>query len=136
MGVEQNKTIATRIIQDFINKNNPAAADELLAHDFVNHSPQFGVTQDREGIMQMIALLHKAFPDIHLTIEDMVAENDKVVLRMRSTGTNTGEFLGIKPTNKSMDSCQISIIRIEDGKVKERWNITDQLEVMRQLGWM
>ncbi len=84
----------------------------------------------------MIALLHQGFPDIHMTIEDMVAENDKVVLRMRNTGKNTGEFLGIQPTNKSMDSCQISIIRIEEGKVKERWNITDQLEVLRQLGLM
>ena len=136
MNVEENKALATRIIEGFINKNNPVIANEIFAEDFVNHSPQFGVTPDREGMIHMIALLHQGFPDIHLTIEDMVAENDKVVLQMRSTGKNTGEFLGIQPTNKSMDSCQISIIRIEEGKVKERWNITDQLEVLRQLGLM
>lgn len=93
MSVEENRTLATRIIEGFINKNNPAVANELFADDFVNHNPQFGVTPDMEGLKQMIALLHQGFPDIHLTIEDMVAENDKVVLRMRSTGKNTGGFL-------------------------------------------
>ena len=84
----------------------------------------------------MISMLHQGFPDVHLTIEDMIAENDKVVLRFRTKGRNTGEMLGIQPTNKNMDTCQISIIRFQEGRVKERWNITDQLEVMRQLGLM
>jgi steroid delta-isomerase-like uncharacterized protein len=136
MNVEENKALAIRIIDEFINKNNAAVADELFADDFINHNPQFGVPSDREGLKQMIALLHQGFPDVHLTLEDMIAENDKVVLRFRTIGKNTEEFLGIQPTNKSMDTCQISIIRFQDGKVKERWNITDQLEVMRQLGLM
>ena len=134
MSVEKNKALMTRIIEEFVNKNIPAVADELFADDFVNHSPQFGVTQDREGLKQMIALLHKGFHDYHINIEDMIAENDKVVARMRTTGKHTGELLGIQSTNKSVDFYQISIIRIEEGKVKERWNVNDQLEAMRQLG--
>jgi len=134
MSVEKNKALMTRIIEEFVNKNIPAVADELFADDFVNHSPQFGVTPDREGLKQMIALLHQGFHDYHITIEDMIAENDKVVARMRTTGKHTGELLGIQSTNKSVDFYQISIIRIEEGKVKERWNVNDQLEAMRQLG--
>ena len=136
MSVEENKAITRRIVEEFINKNDPAVADELFADDFVNHSPRYGVNPDREGLKQMIALGWQAFPDFHLTIEDMIAENDKVVARMRTTGTNTGEFMGIQPTNKSLDSYQISIVRIEGGKVKERWNVANQLETMRQLGLM
>ena len=136
MKVEENKALAKRIIDEFINKNNAAVANELFADDFVNHNPQFGVSSDREGLKQMISTLHQGFPDVHLTIEDMIAENDKVVLRFRTKGRNTGEMLGIQPTNKNMDTCQISIIRFQEGRVKERWNITDQLEVMRQLGLM
>lgn len=136
MNVEENKALAKRIIDEFINKNNAAVANELFADDFVNHNPQFGVSSDREGLKQMISMLHQGFPDVHLTIEDMIAENDKVVLRFRTKGRNTGEMLGIQPTNKNMDTCQISIIRFQEGRVKERWNITDQLEVMRQLGLM
>ena len=136
MSVEENKTIARRIIEDFINKNNPAVADELFADDFVNHSPQFGVNPDREGIKQMIAIFYQGFPNFHLTIEDLIAENDKVVVRMRGTGIHTGEFMGIPPTNKNIDSGQISIVRFEKGKVKERWNVVNQLEVMQQLGLM
>jgi predicted ester cyclase len=136
VSVEENKAITRRIVEEFINKNNPAVADELFADDFVNHSPRYGVTPDRDGLKQMIALGWQGFPDFHLTIEDMIAENDKVVARMRTTGTNTGEFMGIQPTNKSIDSYQISIVRIEGGKVKERWNIANELETMRQLGLM
>jgi predicted ester cyclase len=136
MSVEENKVLTTRIIEEFINKNNPAVANEIFADDFVNHSPQFGVTPDREGLKQMIALLHKGFPDFRLTIEDIIAENDKVVVRVRSTGTFSGEFLGVQPTNKSINSFQISILRFEERKVKERWNVNDQLDVMRQLGLM
>lgn len=134
ISVELIREAAARIIEEFINKNNPSVADELFADDFINHSPQFGVAPDRDGLKQMIAMSHQAFPDLHMTIEDIITENDKVVVRMRTTGTFTGEFLGVPPTNKSMNYPQISIIRFEDRKVKERWNINDQLEVMQQLG--
>ena len=136
MGVEENKALTSRIVEEFINKNNPAVANEIFADDFVNHNPQYGVTPDREGLKQMIALLHKGFPDFHLAIEDIIAENDKVVVCMRTTGTFSGEFLGIQSTNKSFNTFQISILRFEGRKVKERWNVHDQLDSMRQLGLM
>ena len=136
MGVEEKRVLATRIIEGFINKNNPVVADELFADDFVNHSPQYVVSPDRDGLKQMIALLHHGFPDIQFILDDSIVENDKVVLRMRCTGKHKGEFIGIQPTNKSIDTSSISILRLENGKVKERWNVTNQLETMQQLGLM
>ena len=65
MSVEENKALSIRIIDEFINKNNAAVADELFAEDFVNHNPQFGVNPDIEGLKQMISLLHQGFPDVH-----------------------------------------------------------------------
>ncbi len=136
MSVEENKVVAHRMVEDCINKNDPAAADEIFAADFINHSPQFGITPDRTGFKQMIAGFHQGFGDYHLAIEDLVAEDDKVVLRVRNTGTHTGDLLGIPPTHKILDLCSITILRIVDGKVKERWNIANELELMRQLGLM
>jgi steroid delta-isomerase-like uncharacterized protein len=136
MSVEENKAITHRLIEEFINKNNPAVADELFADDFVNHASSLGLTPDREGLKQMIAVFHQGFPDYHLTTEDTIGENDKVVERVRMTGTHTGEFMGIPPTNKKIDVDSISIVRIEAGKVKERWNVVNQQEFRRQLGLM
>lgn len=134
MSVEENKALATRIIEEFINKKNPSVADEIFAEDFHNHSSPSGITPDREGLKQMIAWGWKTSPDFHLAIEDMVAENDKVVLSMRGTGTFTGEVLGVQVTNKSFSSFTITILRFEGGKAKERWNVVDNLDSLLQLG--
>lgn len=131
MGVEENKALARRLIEDFVNKNQPSVAD-----DFINHSPQFGTTPDRAGLKQFISVFHQGFEDYQTTIEDLIAEKDKVVIFLRQTGTHTGEIMGIPPTHKRIDFYSISIIRIVGGKVKERWNITNEMEVMRQLGLM
>lgn len=136
MSVEENKILARRMVEDCINKNNQAVADEIFADDFINHSPQFGITPDRAGLKQMIAGFHQGFRDYHLAIEDLIAEDDKVVLRVRNTGTHTGDLMGIPPTHKSMDLCSITILHIVDGKVKERWNFVNELELKRQLGLM
>ena len=137
MSVKENKALAQRMVEDCINKNNLAAADEIFAVDFINHSPQFGVTPDLAGLKQMITGLHHAFEDYHLTIEDVIAEEDKIVLSLRSTGTHTGSPMGgTPPTHKKMDLCSITILYIADGKVKERWNMMNELELMRQLGVM
>ena len=134
MSVEENKALAVRIIEEFINKNNPGVADEIFADDFVNHIPPSRViTPDREGLKQMIAWMRKSSPDLHLSIEDIIAENDKVVLCMRSTGTFTGEVLGVQVTNKSINSFTITVLRFEGGKVKERWNVLDNLDSLCQL---
>jgi steroid delta-isomerase-like uncharacterized protein len=136
MSVEENKILAHRMVDDCINKNNQAVADEIFAADFINHSPQFGVTPDRAGLKQMIAGLHQGFGDYHLAIEEIIAEDDKIALRVRNTGTHTGNLMGIPPTHKRMDLCSITILHVADGKVTERWNMVNELELRRQLGLM
>ncbi len=136
MSVEKNKILVQRMVEDCINKNDQAVADEIFAADFINHSPQFGITPDRTGLKQMITGLHEGFSDYHLAIEEIIAEDDRIALRVRNIGTHTGNLMGIPPTHKRMDLCSITILHIAGGKVKERWNLMNELELRRQLGLM
>jgi len=137
MSIEKNTIIATRIMEEFLNRNNPAVVDEHFAQDFLNHSPQFNAPPDREGLKQMVALLHRTFPDIRFTAEDQIVTEDRIVIRLRTTGRNTGVFMGMQPTDRKVDFSSISILHLDrNGKVKERWNIADQMEVLHQLGLM
>ena len=133
MSGEENKALTRRIIEEFINKNSPAVADELIADDFINHTPPSGISPDREGLKQMVAFLHQRYPDVQMTLEDVVVENDKVVEIGRMKGTHTGWSMGIPPTNRKIDVNYIFISRIQEGKLKDRWGIINEMEVMRQL---
>lgn len=134
MSTEDNKAIAHRIIKEFSNEKRLGLLDDLFAEDFVNHSPGPGYGSDREGLKQFMSLFHAAFPDMLTTIDDLVAGQDKVAIRMTGRGTHTGDLMGIPPTGKHVTVTSISIISIVDGKVAERWNITDILSLLQQLG--
>ena len=134
MNIDEMKANGHRLINEFISNAKMDVADELFSPNFVNHSPEQGVTADLEGLKQYISMMHAAFSDFSATIEDMIAENDKVVVRMRVRGVHTGNFMGIEPTKKEIDTTTISIVRIDNGKIVERWNVTDRLEIARQLG--
>lgn len=134
MSAEENKAKVRRLIEEFINKGDLAVADEIFATSFVNHSPAAGTTPDREGIRQYIMMLHTAFPDFHCTIGDLIAEGDKVVVRLTCRGTHRGEFMGISPTGRQGNATAISILRFSGGKVVKRWNNTDNLGLLQQLG--
>jgi steroid delta-isomerase-like uncharacterized protein len=134
MSTEENEAIVRRIIGEFLNEGNLALADELSTEDFVNHSPGSGITPDREGLKRYVSNLRTAFPDMVTTIDDMIAEGDKVVVRVTSSGTHMGDLAGIPPTGRQVRVPAISIIRFADGKAVERWNITDELSLLQQLG--
>ena len=134
MNIDEMKANGHKLINEFINNAKMDVADELFSPNFVNHSPEQGVTADLGGLKQYISMMHAAFSDFSATIEDMIAENDKVVVRMRVRGVHTGDFMGISPTQKEIDTTTISIVRIDNGKIVERWNVTDRLEIARQLG--
>jgi len=134
MSVEENRAMARRLVEEFVNKGNLAIADETFATNFVNHSPAAGITLDRQGIKQYITMLRSAFPDFHDTIEHLIAEGDKVVVRVIGHGTHRGELMGISPTGKQVTLTGISIFRFAGGKLIERWNNTDDLGLMQQLG--
>jgi hypothetical protein len=84
----------------------------------------------------LFSSLHAAFPDLHIDVEDMIAEGDKVVARVTASGTHQGEFMGIAPTGNRVEFSAIDIARIAEGKIVEHWSNSDQLGMMQQLGVM
>lgn len=136
---EQNKSIALRFAQDGwgTNPNWKEIWDELMSPDVVHHfnsapEPIVGL----EANKAFNASLFQGFPDIHHTIEDRIAEGDRVVYRTTLQGTQTGEFLGIPPTGKPAKINDFTLLRIVNSKIVEWWYECNLLEVMKQLGLM
>ncbi len=134
MSVEENKTIERRYMEEVWTKGNLAAVDELVATNYVDHTPMPGASPDLQGLKQFVTVVTAAFPDWYPTIEDMIAEGDKVVVRFRGSGTHKGEFMGIPPTGKQVTMMAIAIHRIAGGKIVENWLQADMLGMMVQLG--
>lgn len=134
MSVEENKILVCRTVEEAWNRGNLSVVDEHLSPDYIHHNLPRGMPHDREGYKQTIRMHRQAFPDFHLTIEDVVAEGDKVVLRFKWSGTHKGEYLGIPPTGKQITVTAICIHRIEGGKVVEQWAEVNVMGMMQQLG--
>ncbi|MGH2534691.1 MAG: ester cyclase [Thermomicrobiales bacterium] len=130
---EQNKMLVRRGIEEIYNRGNLAVVDEVAASDFVIHLPSEEI-HGPEGAKQYVAALRGAFPDLHITIEDQIADGDKVVTRWTARATHTGAFQGIPPTGKRGSMTGIDIDRIADGKIVECWVNSDDLGLLQQLG--
>lgn len=130
---QENKALVRRTIEDIYNQGNLAAVDQYVARDFVIHAPS-GDIHGPTGAKHFVTMLREAFPDFHLTIEDQVADGDKVVTRWTAEGTHLGEFQGIPPTGKHGTMTGIDIDRVVEGKIVECWTNTDDLGLMQQLG--
>jgi steroid delta-isomerase-like uncharacterized protein len=131
---KENKIIMRRALEEVVNKGNLELVDELVAPNFVDHTPFPGLPPDREGIRQTIRMLREAFPDIQVTNEDMIAEGDKVVSRQVTRGTHKGEFMGVPATDKEVAWTGILIFRIIDSKIVDQWLEQDAMGLMQQLG--
>lgn len=136
MSTEQNKALVRQFIEEVFNQGNISRINELLAPDFVEHEELPGLPPDRESVTLMLTMLRNAFPDFKATIGDVIAEGDKVVVRMTWTGTQQGEFMGLPPSGKPMSMGVIDIFRMEKGKVMEHWGLSDTMAMMEQLGAM
>jgi steroid delta-isomerase-like uncharacterized protein len=135
MSTEQNKATAHQFIEEVLNQGNMSRINDLLVPDFVEHEElPPGVPRDREGVTLLMTMLRSAFPDFKATIDDMIAEGDKVVVRMTWTGTQQGEFMGMPPSGKPMSIGVIDIFRIEKDKLVEHWGLSDTMSMMEQLG--
>jgi steroid delta-isomerase-like uncharacterized protein len=132
---EQNKTLMRRAVKEVWNGENIAAVDELVTSDVVLHLAKPGdEIRGAESVTQFYTTLQAAFPDIHFTIDDQIADGDKVVTRWTCRGTHKGEFQGMSPTGKQINVTGIDIDRIANGKVVECWPIMDELGMLQQLG--
>jgi steroid delta-isomerase-like uncharacterized protein len=134
MSAEENKALVRRFVDEVQSRGNIDALDEICSPEFVNHSAPLGVPTNCEGVKQLTAMFRQAFPDSYFTIEDMMAEEDKVATRKTFHGTHKGEFMGIPPTGQQVSMGLIDIVRIADGRVVEHWALGDNLGMMQQLG--
>lgn len=133
MSTEDNKTNVRRFIEEGWNQGNTAVFDELFAADYLGHDPN-GPLHGPEGFKQYFATYRSAFPDTHLTIEDQIAEGDKVVTRWTATGTHQGPLMGIVPSGKHVTITGITITRVASGKAVEAWVNFDTLGMLQQIG--
>jgi predicted ester cyclase len=133
MGKEENRALMRRFIEEFWNDRNLAVADELFTADAPAPSAP-DLPPGPEGAKAAGNMIFSAFPDFHMEIDRMVATDDRVAVRSIQTGTHQGELMGLAPTNKAATWTEISVVRIEDGKIAESWWETDMLGLMQQLG--
>ena len=132
---EHNKAIVRRLVEELWNKGNLSVADELFAPNYEHHDAStldFG--RGPESEKRRATLYRTAFPDIRLTIEDIIAEGQTVMARWSCRGTHKGDLSGIAPTGKQFTISGVSIARIAGGKMAEGWINWDALGLMQQLG--
>jgi steroid delta-isomerase-like uncharacterized protein len=133
MSTEENKAVARKFYEIF-ETGDLAAADEIVATDYVNHNAIPGQTPGLEGYKAVVTALRASLPDIKYTIEDQVAEGDKVVTRYTGRGTHQGEFFGIAATGKPLTMTGLVLQRVVGGKIQESWLELDMLGLMQQMG--
>jgi predicted ester cyclase len=131
MSSEQNQATFRRVIEEAFNRGNYDVLHDCFIPNFVEH--QFGLHPTIEGMQSDIQFLRTAFPDFNLTIEDMVADGDKVWARMTARGTNLGGFMG-PPNGKSFRIAVFDVCRFIDGKIVEHWGSPDRFAMLAQLG--
>ncbi len=135
MSLEANKALVRRFIDEIFVRGRPEAVDELLADDFVSHT--WRSTGDGKGdLKRAMERLSTVLADSRFTVEDLIAEGDRVAVRVTAQATQVGEFMGLAPSGKAYSIGEIHIFRIRDGKVVEHWHQYDQLGMLRQLGAM
>jgi steroid delta-isomerase-like uncharacterized protein len=129
-----NKLIVRRFFEEIFNQGNLAAADEIVAVDYLNHNAAPTEAPGREGLKQFVSYAHAGLRDLQFTLDDQVAEDDKVVTRWTATAIHQGEFAGIPATGKRVTITAINIHRVVEGQIQEGWLQWDALGLLQQLG--
>jgi len=134
MSTEENKAIVVRWFAE-LDRGNLDIVDELIAEEYVDHNPALpNLPPGREGVRQYVRILKAAFPDAAHTIDDVIAEGDKVMTRVTARGTFTGECIGYQPTGKEVRISGIAVHRLADGRLVEHWAQADIAGFMHQIG--
>jgi steroid delta-isomerase-like uncharacterized protein len=127
--------VTMRRTYELINAGDIAGFGDLVADDFIEHQGGPGFPATKEGTLDFFRALLGAFPDMSMSVEDLVADRDKTVARVTVAGTHRGSFMGIPPTGASVDMQLIDIMRFDEaGRVCEHWGVADMLSLMQQLG--
>jgi steroid delta-isomerase-like uncharacterized protein len=134
---EANKQLVTEYFEGFWQGRDPAVADKYLAKDVLYHDLKdnpLDLAPGVEGVKQIAKIFWNAAPDLEMSLDDVIAEGDKVVLRYTNTLTHTGELAGLPPTHRSAEFAGIAIVRVADGKIVEGWQVMDFVTAYQQLG--
>ena len=133
---EANKATARRFYDEFLNKGDTSVVDAVYTPNVVIHAPPSppGSAPGTEGLKQMIGMYRTAFPDFHVTVDEMVSEGDVVVVRMTFQGTHTGDLMGIPPTGNKINIHGVDFLRFVGGKAAEVWHHEEELLMWQQLG--
>jgi steroid delta-isomerase-like uncharacterized protein len=136
MSAEENKAMHRRLMEEAFSQGNMDVVDEIIAPDYVHHFPDDpeGGVRGPEGMKDLMGSFRSAFPDIQATIEEQVAEEDKMVMRYTARGTHEGELQGIPPTSRRVTVMGVVMSRTAGGKMVESWELYDNLGMMQQLG--
>jgi steroid delta-isomerase-like uncharacterized protein len=132
MSTDENKALYRRFIEEVINRHDLDRLEAFLTPDIIEHTP--GMPSGVAGARQFTAAYFTAFPDLQLSIDDLIAEGDRGVARLTATGTHRGVFLGILLTGKRVTIASLDAWRVQDGKCAEHWSQVDMLGLLQQLG--
>jgi steroid delta-isomerase-like uncharacterized protein len=135
MSIESNKAVVRRYYDEVLNNGNLGALQEIATADYDEHDPLPGQSNGRDGLRQRVEMLRGALQP-HFTLEDLIAEDDKVVVRWTNRGALVGSFFGMPPNGKPFAIAGIDIHLLRDGKMAEHWHVVDQLTMLQQLGML
>jgi len=132
---EAKVAVARRLADEVFSKGDMRALDEIIPENYVNHNiPVPGIPGTKAGFKQLVLATRRAFPDVHVSVKDVVTEGDFVVFRDVVRATSRDEFFGVPATGQPLDWTEIHFLRIVDGKIVEHWTNFDQARILTQLG--
>jgi steroid delta-isomerase-like uncharacterized protein len=131
---DPNRDLVNRMVEEIQNRKNIELVDQLFSEDFLNLTPLQGMPNDRNGMRQLFSMIHVAFPDGVVVVEDQASSDNKVWTRKTFSGTHKGPLRGIAPTGNKITYTVVDILRIRGGQLVEHWSLIDQLPFLRQLG--
>ena len=130
-----NRAVVMKFYNTVVNKGDTSALPEIMSGRFVDHFAAPGSPQGIEGFKKFLGMVSTAFPDLQVSVDDLIEEGDKVVVRLTANGTHNGVLMGnIPPTGKHAVWMGIDILKLEQGKITERWSLRDLFSMMRQVG--
>ena len=136
MSTEENKAIVRRMTEEFYNQGNVESAERFFADTYMHHDPASPQVRDRDGLKEVLRAFLTGCPDLHITIDQLLAEGDTVTKRWTYHATRTSDLAGLPPTGKRITMSGLELFRLEGGKIVECWLGYDNLSLMHQLGVM
>ena len=130
----EHTTITHRLFDEIFNQGRVAIAEEIYASHLVNHDPHHPDIHTLADVKRFVQTYRTAFPDLHITIQDMITQDDKVVIRWSAHGTHAGTLINLPPTGRQITITGMNILRITNGKIQEEWANWDIFSLMQQLG--